>query len=87
MQESYIYKGGAKSNTSNYRPIPLTSVLIKIFERIVSKQLIKFLTYDNLFSPEQHGFRSRRSCFSALLDTFDKMLLIFLTIPHQHVLI
>ena len=50
---------------------------MKIFERIVRKQLIKFITDNNLFIPEQHGFRSGRSYLSTLLDTFDITLLHF----------
>ena len=67
-----VFKGG---NKLNYRPISMTSVLMNIFERIIRKHLIKFLNENNLFSKEQHGFRSGRSCLSALLDVFDTMFL------------
>ena len=69
-----VYKGGIKSDPVNYRPISLTSVTMKVFERIIRQQIIKFLNDNNLFSNEQHGFRTGRSCLSALLNTFDKML-------------
>ena len=39
-----IYKGkGSKCTAANYRPISLTSHLIKIFERILRNQLVDFL--------------------------------------------
>ena len=39
-----IYKGGDKSLPSNYRPISLTPILMKIFERVIRKQVTQFLT-------------------------------------------
>ena len=35
-----IHKGGTKSLPKNYRPIALTSHLIKIFEKVVRNQLV-----------------------------------------------
>ena len=32
-----IHKGGSKSDSANYRPVSLTSVIMKIFERIMRK--------------------------------------------------
>ena len=32
-----IHKGGSKSDPANYRPVSLTSVIMKIFERIMRK--------------------------------------------------
>ena len=72
-----IFKEGKKTEPSNYRPNSMTSILMKIFERIMRKHLIKFLNENNPFSKEQHGFRPGRSCLSSLLDVFDTMLLNF----------
>ena len=55
-----VYKSGEKSNPINYRPISLTPILMKILERIVRKQVVQFLTDNNLNST-QHGFREGRS--------------------------
>ena len=38
-----VYKGGGPSSPSNYRPISLTPILMKIFERVVRKQVITFM--------------------------------------------
>ena len=38
-----IYKSGDKSLPSNYRPISLTPILMKIFERVIRKQVTQFL--------------------------------------------
>ena len=69
-----IHKGGDRSMPKNYRPISLTSIMMKIFERIIRKQLVNFLNVNNLLNPTQHGFRQGRSCLSALLNVYDNIL-------------
>ena len=62
-----VFKNGDRSIPANYRPISLTPILMKIFERIARKQIVNFLSQLNIFNPTQHGFREGRSCLSALL--------------------
>ena len=66
-----IYKGGSRHLAKNYRPIALTSHLIKIFEKVIRKQITDFLERLNLMNPNQHGFRAGHSCLSQLLQHFD----------------
>ena len=72
-----IYKGGNKSCAANYRPISLTPVLIKIFERILRIAIVNFLDENNLMNNTQHGFRKGRSCISALLEVYDNIMMSF----------
>ena len=69
-----IHKGGSRAYPQNYRPISLTSHLIKVFERVIRKKLVSFLEDNNLMNPTQHGFRAGRSCLSQLLEHFDKII-------------
>ena len=39
-----IYKGGDRSLAKKYRPISLTSAIMKVLERIIRKQLVNFLS-------------------------------------------
>ena len=55
----------------NYRPVALTSHLIKVFEKLVRNSLVSFLEDQNLFNSNQHGFRAGHSCLSQLLHHFD----------------
>ena len=71
-----IHKGESKSDAANYRPIALTSHLIKLFEKVIRKHIVKHMNDNNLFNDSQHGFRSGRSCLSQLLEHFDTILSI-----------
>ena len=69
-----IFKSGDKCLPGNYRPISLTSVICKVYERIIRKQVFSFLCDKNCLNDTQHGFRSGRSCLSALLDVYDDVM-------------
>ena len=69
-----IFKKGDKSLPSNYRPISLTSHLIKIFERVIRQKLVAYLETNNLLSKNQHGFRKGRSCLTHLLKHVDDVI-------------
>ena len=69
-----IYKGGNKSLAANYRPVALTSHVIKIFEKVIRNHIVQYMNENNLFNPNQHGFRSGRSCLSQLLEQHDLIL-------------
>ena len=66
-----IFKDGLKSLPENYRPVALTSHLIKLFEKIVRTKITNFLEESGGFNDNQHGFRRGRSCLSQLLNHFD----------------
>ena len=69
-----VHKGGSRSSPANFRPVSLTSHIIKTMERIVRKYLVNHLEVHQKLNPSQHGFRNRRSCLSQLLDHYDKVL-------------
>ena len=62
-----IFKGGSKGEAKNYRPIALTSHIIKVLEKIITCKLTTYLETNNKMNEDQHGFRSGRSCLSQLL--------------------
>ena len=69
-----IHKGGDKSIPANYRPVSLTSVIVKILERIIRKAIVTHLESNNLMNDTQHGFRKGRSCISALINVYDDIM-------------
>ena len=48
---------------------------MKIMEKIVCEKMVTFLSENNLFNPNQHGFMKGRSCLSALLSVYDEIIL------------
>lgn len=68
-----IHKGGCRSTAKNYRPVALTSHLVKIFEKVIRSKLVSHIEGHGLMNPNQHGFRAGRSCVSQLLQHYDQI--------------
>ena len=66
-----IFKKGSKTETCNYRPVSLTSVVCKLMETIIRDQLIQHLEINALINPTQHGFMKHKSCTTNLLEFFE----------------
>ena len=62
-----VFTSGDRTVPRNYRPISLTSVIIKVLERIIRKQIVAVLISKGYLNPTHHGFRGEGSCLSALL--------------------
>lgn len=60
-----IHKGGAKADVANFRPISISNVLVKIFERLIRDHLYPFL--HSSVMPQQHGFVRGRSTVTNLM--------------------
>ena len=69
-----IFKKGDKSDPGNYRPISLTSHVIKIFERVIKNKIVCHLKSNSILSNKQHGFRKGRSCLTHLLKHIDDII-------------
>ena len=70
-----LHKGGSRSIPKNFRPVALTSHLIKVFERVIRKFLVRYLETNGYMTPGQHGFRALRSTLTQLLSHFDSVLM------------
>ena len=72
-----IHKKGSRTESSNYRPVSLTSQVCKVLETIVRKHILEHLAKNNILSDNQHGFREGRSCLTNLLKTLETWTEIF----------
>ena len=63
-----IPKGSSPSQfPSDYRPISITPVLSKVFEKLISRRLHSFVELNNLLPISQFGFRKGLGTSDALL--------------------
>ena len=70
-----IHKKESRTLPENYRPISLTSHLVKIFERVIRNKLVHHLETNQLLCKCQHAYRKGRSCLTQLLSHIDSILL------------
>ena len=66
-----LYKKGDRARAVNYRPVALTSHVIKVFERVIRGSTVDFIEKNQLLCDNQHGFRAGRSCLTQLLSHVD----------------
>lgn len=59
-------KKGSRSDPANYRLLSNLSSYSKVFERIIKARILNKVEDSKLLSDQQHGFRSHRSCQTAL---------------------
>ena len=63
-----VYKKGNRCDLKNYRPIALTSIVVKMLEGIVSDHIRNHLLNNGLLYSDQHGFSPGKSCSTALSE-------------------
>ena len=67
-----LFKKGSKTDPLNYRPVSLTCIICKVFEKIVRSSIVTFV--ETKISYHQHGFVKSKSCLTNLLETMDSIL-------------
>ena len=63
-----VFKRDDRHVSSNYRPISLTSIVVKTMERIIHSNLTSVLESHDLISVHQFGFRKHHSTTHLLLE-------------------
>ena len=67
-----IYKKGMIHIADNYRPISLLICFNKIFEKLIHKNLMKFIDKHNILFMYQFGYRKLHSTTLALIEIAKK---------------
>ena len=60
-----VHKKGDKGSVDNYRPISLTSLVMKVFEKCIKSVL--FSACEDLLDQRQHGFINGKSCTTQMV--------------------
>ena len=68
-----IYKADDPSEFTNYRPISILHILLKILEKVILKRLLDFLTKQDTLNHSQFGFTKHHSTTLALIDLIDNI--------------
>jgi hypothetical protein len=68
-----VHKKGSKESVEDYRPISLTSLVMKTFERILKQGLLIHTAH--LLDGRQHGFLSHMSCTTNMVNFLDGVVL------------
>ena len=66
-----LKKENDKCDVTAYRPISVTCVFSRLFERILRYRIQKFIDQSNILSEFQHGFRKNHSTLTNLMNTYD----------------
>jgi len=62
------------SYPKNYRPIAVSCIVGRLFQKIVAKRLQCFTIKLNIFKPNQSGFQMNRSCIDAIIPLYQTIL-------------
>ena len=64
-----LHKKGSVHSPNNYRPVSLTCILCKAYEKLLREYILDGV--EQVLSSTQHGFMKGRSCLSNLLESID----------------
>jgi hypothetical protein len=82
-----LHKEGDVSNMANYRPVSLSPVFSKVFEKAMYCRLNQHLQTDNILITEQYGFRKGLSTERATFSLTDYVLIFLVAWNKNFILV
>ena len=70
---SPVYKKGDVKICENYRPIPITPMFAKLYERILLNQVNKIIQKEKILKRTQFGFQNHKSSTDAVLQLIEAL--------------
>ena len=70
---SPVYKKGDVKICENYRPISITPMFAKLFERLLLNQVNKFIQNEKILNGTQFGFQTHKSSTDAVLHLIEAL--------------
>ena len=68
-----VFKQGSHMLCTNYRPISVLPALSKIFEKFMFNQLMFYISFHDVFAPNQYSFRSGKNTTHCLIDLLEQI--------------
>lgn len=68
-----VFKSEDELDSNNYRPIPLPSIINRIFEKLMCNRSKCFLDKHSILYRHQYGFREKCSTQHALIDIINRI--------------
>ena len=69
-----VHKKGDKASVENYRPISLTCLIMKVFEKCIKSSL--YTECERFLDPRQHGFLNGKSCTTQMVPFIDNLAVV-----------
>ena len=69
-----LYKGGVKTELTNYRTISILPSFSKILKKLLHTRILQFLSKHSILILTQNGFRSKHATTHALINTVSNAL-------------
>ena len=66
-----LLKKGDPLNPQKYRPVALLPILSKVLEKVIFKQIVKYVEGNGLLHPSHHGSRANHSTSTAMIEMYD----------------
>ena len=79
-----VHKKGSKALVENYRPISLTCLPKKIFEKIIRNRIMNIC--ENKINSKQHGFLPARSCTTQMIPFIDNLAVSLNDLSHTDII-
>ena len=70
---SPVHKEGDVKNCENYRPVSITPMFAKLFERILLNYVNEFLQKETILNDTQFGYQINKSSTDAVLQLFEAL--------------
>ena len=67
-----VYKSGDGELVGNYRAVYVLPVVVKVFKKLVHRQLYEYLQENRILNPIQFGFRPRHTTQDVLVSMVDE---------------
>ena len=68
-----IHKGGKKTESLNYRPVSLSSVVGKVCKIMITNNWEEYLVENKIINNSQFGFRKGKLCITNLLNFYTRV--------------